>query len=72
MTANSISAAAIQLPVIDISAETSAVGKSMIDAAVKYGFFYIDSKGTPFSEEVVDREFQLVSAIHTHLGDLNS
>lgn len=52
---------AIQLPVIDISDPTAAVGRQMIDAAIKYGFFYIeDNTGQDFDADVVDRAFELV------------
>ena len=51
--------AAVQLPVIDISELTPEVGKSMIEAAAKYGFLYIDTKGTAFTEDIVDREFAI-------------
>ena len=50
----------VQLPVIDISNPTPDVGRQMIDAAAKYGFLYIDTKGTDFTQEVVDRQFELV------------
>lgn len=51
---------AVQLPIIDISDPTPEVARSMIDAAVKFGFLYIDTKGTDFTEEIVDRHFDLV------------
>jgi isopenicillin N synthase-like dioxygenase len=51
----------IQLPIIDISnPEDPVIGKAMLDAAIKYGFFYVDSKGSDFSKEEVDRMFGLV------------
>ncbi|KAJ5939144.1 hypothetical protein N7466_002278 [Penicillium verhagenii] len=53
-------AAPIELPVIDISnPHDPAVGKAMLDAAAKYGFLYVNSKGTDFSVEDVDRGFGL-------------
>lgn len=54
-------AAPIELPVIDISNPNDpAVGKAMLDAAAKYGFLYVNSKGTDFSVKDVDRGFELV------------
>lgn len=51
----------IELPVIDISnPHDPAVGKAMLDAAAKYGFLYVNSKGTDFTVEDVDRGFGLV------------
>ena len=50
----------VHLPVIDISEETLEVGRQMLDAAVKYGFLYVDTKGTLFTEERVDRLFDSV------------
>ncbi|KAJ5107071.1 hypothetical protein N7456_003746 [Penicillium angulare] len=53
-------AAPIELPVIDISNPNDpAVGKAMLDAAAKYGFLYVNSKGTDFSAEDVDHGFGL-------------
>lgn len=53
--------APIELPVIDISnPHDPAVGKAMLDAAAKYGFLYVDSKGTDFTAEDVDHAFELV------------
>ena len=49
----------IQLPVIDISEFTPQAGKQLLDAATKYGFLYISSNGTGFTESMVDREFDL-------------
>lgn len=50
---------AVQLPVIDVSKFTKEVGKQLLDAAIKYGFLYIDTNGSGFTEAVVDREFEL-------------
>src|SRR5271155_1139243 len=50
---------AAQLPVIDISNPSTALGESLINAAEKYGFLYINPNGTGFTEEVVDRQFDL-------------
>ncbi|OKL61469.1 hypothetical protein UA08_03493 [Talaromyces atroroseus] len=50
----------IQLPVIDISDPlNAAVGKDMLDAAIKYGFFYVHGKGSDFSAAEVDSTFEL-------------
>jgi len=56
---NGVGEAAVQLPIIDISEPTPETARLMIDAAVKFGFLYIDTKGTDFTEEIVDREFDL-------------
>lgn len=51
----------IQLPVLDISnPHDPAVGKAMLDAAAKYGFLYVNSKGSDFSSADVDHAFALV------------
>jgi isopenicillin N synthase-like dioxygenase len=47
----------VDLPVIDISKPTLEIGKQMLAAATKYGFLYIDTNGTGFTEEILDREF---------------
>ncbi|KAJ5120672.1 Oxoglutarate/iron-dependent dioxygenase [Penicillium bovifimosum] len=50
----------IELPVIDISnPHDPAVGKAMLEAAAKYGFLYVNSKGTDFTVEDVDHAFGL-------------
>lgn len=51
---------AISLPIIDVSKETPETGRQMIDAAIKYGFFYIDCKDIDFNAKVVDGTFELV------------
>lgn len=54
-------ASPIELPVIDISnPHDPSVGKQMLDAAAKYGFLYVNSKGTDFTTEDVDHAFGLV------------
>jgi hypothetical protein len=64
MTTNGATAvAALQLPIFDISDPTPEVGRSMIEAAAKYGFLYIDTKGTGFTEAIVDRQFEMVSGL---------
>lgn len=52
----------ITLPVINISNPTSEVGRQMIHAAAKYGFLYIDTRGTDLTPEIVERQFELVSS----------
>ncbi|EXJ94199.1 hypothetical protein A1O1_02592 [Capronia coronata CBS 617.96] len=49
----------LRLPVIDISEFSVEVGKQLFDAATRYGFLYIDTKGTGFTEGMVDQEFEL-------------
>jgi hypothetical protein len=50
----------IELPLIDItSSDLDAAGKAMLDAAVRYGFLYIDSRAG-FSSTDVDRTFEMV------------
>ena len=52
----------IDLPIIDISnPDDPVVGKAMLDAAAKYGFLYVNSKGTDFTPQDVQRAFGLVS-----------
>ncbi|KAL4802250.1 hypothetical protein BDV18DRAFT_64067 [Aspergillus unguis] len=49
----------INLPILDISNPNDpAVGKAMLDAATKYGFLYVDSKGTDFGAEDVQKAFE--------------
>ena len=50
----------VRLPIIDISEPTIAVGRQMVDAAAKHGFLYINLNGTDFSEDGIDRMFELV------------
>lgn len=58
----------IQLPIIDISDPLNpAVGKDMLDAAIKYGFFYVHGKGSDFSAAEVDSTFALVSRSFCHV-----
>lgn len=58
--------APIELPVIDISdPHDPAVGKAMLDAAAKYGFLYVNSKGSDFTVEDVDRGFGLVCTLYS-------
>ena len=51
----------IELPLIDLtSSDLDAAGKAMLDAAVRFGFLYIDSRTTVFSSTDVDRTFGMV------------
>lgn len=51
----------VELPIIDLSnPEDPVVGKAMLDAAAKYGFLYVNSKGTDFTSQDVERAFGLV------------
>lgn len=60
----------IELPVIDISnPHDPAVGKAMLEAAAKYGFLYVNSKGTDFAVEDVDHAFGLVG-LKFHLWNI--
>jgi hypothetical protein len=65
--AEAASAAPIQLPVINISKITPEVGKSMIEAATKYGFLYVDSDSSDFSNEDVEGAFATASAYLYHV-----
>ncbi|OJD27377.1 hypothetical protein ACJ73_01222 [Blastomyces percursus] len=56
---NPARAAPVQLPVINISKATPAVGTAMIDAATKYGFFYVDSASSDFSNDDVEGAFAM-------------
>ncbi|KAL4785579.1 hypothetical protein BJX76DRAFT_324218 [Aspergillus varians] len=48
----------IDLPILDISnPDDPAVGKAVLDAATKYGFLYVDSKGTDFAADDVHKAF---------------
>ncbi|KAL5341534.1 hypothetical protein BJX70DRAFT_358169 [Aspergillus crustosus] len=48
----------IDLPILDISnPDDAVVGKAMLEAATKYGFLYVDSKGTDFAAEDVRHAF---------------
>lgn len=51
----------IDLPVLDISNPLDPeAGKALLAAATKYGFLYVDSRGTDFTAAEVDRAFELV------------
>jgi isopenicillin N synthase-like dioxygenase len=58
----------IQLPIIDISDPLNpAIGKDMLDAAIKYGFFYVHGKGSDFSADAVDSTFDLVCTSYPNI-----
>ncbi|KAL4930808.1 putative oxidoreductase, 2OG-Fe(II) oxygenase family [Aspergillus undulatus] len=49
----------IKLPILDISdPKDPLVGKAMLGAATKYGFLYVDSKGTDFAADDVRKAFE--------------
>ncbi|KAL4887446.1 hypothetical protein BJY04DRAFT_175951 [Aspergillus karnatakaensis] len=49
----------IDLPILDISnPDDPVVGKAMLEAATKYGFLYVNSKGTDFAAKDVQRAFE--------------
>lgn len=51
----------MSLPIIDISnPDDRTVGKAMLDAAVRYGFFYVSSQSTDFKAGDVQRAFSMV------------
>lgn len=54
---------AITLPVINIANPSPEIGRQMIDAAAAHGFFYVDTRGTDFTPELVERLFQLVRTL---------
>ncbi|KAJ9654348.1 hypothetical protein H2198_006579 [Neophaeococcomyces mojaviensis] len=49
----------IRLPVFDISEPSERIAKQIVQAAHSYGFLYLDPNGTPLTEELVNREFEL-------------
>jgi isopenicillin N synthase-like dioxygenase len=53
------STSAVRLSVIDVSDPSAETGKQLLAAATKYGFLYINTKGTGFTEALVNREFEL-------------
>lgn len=50
----------IQLQIFDISQLTPEVGKSMIEAAKEYGFLYVASESSEFTNEEVENAFGMV------------
>lgn len=57
----------LTLPIINISDPSPEVGRQMIDAAARYGFLYIDTRGTDFTPDVVERQFALVSPASSNI-----
>lgn len=49
----------IDLPIIDVSDTSSANAHRLVQAAIDYGFCYISPQGTPFSEQLIDSQFEL-------------
>lgn len=61
MTESTPVGAPIDLPILDISNPNDPeVGKAMLEAATKYGFLYVDSKGTDFGAGDVRKAFEKV------------
>lgn len=56
----------INLPVIDISKATPEAGKAMVDAAIKYGFLYVDSASSDIPMDDVETMFGMVSGCSYH------
>lgn len=51
----------IRLPMIDLSgSDTKAAGKALLNAAIEYGFLYIDSRTTKFTKIDIERAFEMV------------
>lgn len=47
---------------VDLSdLDTAAAGKALLNAAIEYGFLYIDTRTSKFTECDVDRVFKMVS-----------
>jgi hypothetical protein len=54
----------IELPLIDLaSSDIDAAGKAILDAAITYGFLYIDSRSTVFTPEAVSQIFGMVRQV---------
>ncbi|KAI9831324.1 MAG: hypothetical protein M1819_005098 [Sarea resinae] len=49
----------VRLPVIDISTPDARAGNEIVDAASKYGFLFIKAQGSGFSQNDIDRMFEL-------------
>lgn len=51
----------VRLPMIDLSdPNTVSAGKALLDAAIEYGFLYIDSRTTKITTPDVERVFEMV------------
>ena len=48
------------LPIIDVSKLDLPTGDRLIQAASKWGFFYVKNQHLGFTPEIVNREFDLV------------
>ena len=63
------------LPIIDISSIDSQTGDRLIQAASKWGFFYVRNQDLGFTPKTMDRSFDLVDGTNHHntlwLTDLN-
>ena len=55
----SISAAAVNIPVIDISAENKGAAVQLLDAAAKYGFVFIENNKAGIPLQDISRIFEL-------------
>ncbi|KAI9816835.1 MAG: hypothetical protein M1827_001480 [Pycnora praestabilis] len=51
----------VQIPVIDITESTDAVGDALLDAVKTYGFVFIKNLGLDFKPQEVKRTFELAS-----------
>lgn len=51
----------VSLPVINITHPPATTSRRMIKAATEYGFFYVDTRGSGFTPNVVERQFDLVN-----------
>lgn len=49
----------IDLPIINVSDTSRENAHRLVQAAINYGFCYITPQGTPFSEQLIDSQFQL-------------
>ena len=49
----------LELPIINVSDKSPINARTLIDAAVKYGFLYVSPSGTPFSEDLINNQFNL-------------
>lgn len=59
-----MSAAAAQIPVIDIAAEDQVrVARELVDAAVEHGFVYIKNQGHDIPVEAIENAFDMVTCV---------
>ncbi|KZF26578.1 oxidoreductase-like protein [Xylona heveae TC161] len=52
-------AAAVELPIIDLSKPSAEVGEEIVNAAATYGFLYIKNTGRDIKPEAIERAFEL-------------